>query len=58
MKVSYMSIIESSESSKGPSAMFLLQGQIKLKSMFKLVSLSYRTAYIHKLDKIEIQCNL
>ena len=54
MRVSYMSITESLRSSRDPSAIFLLKGQIKLKSTFKLVSLSYRTAYICKADKIQI----
>ena len=52
MKVSYVFIIGPLRSSKGPSAMFLLEGQIKSESIFKLVLLSYRTAYICEAGKI------
>ena len=52
MKVSYMLITESLRSSRSPSATFLSKDQAKLKSMSKLVSLSYRATYIYKADKI------
>ena len=57
MKASYVFIIRPLRSSKGSSATFLLKGQIKPESMFKLVSLNYRTAYIYKADKIQTQYN-
>ena len=53
MKVSYIIITESSESSRGSSATFLFKDQAKPKSTSKLISLSYRTAYIYKADKAQ-----
>ena len=58
MRASYVFITESLRSSRGPSAMFLLKDQAKSKSIFKLISLSYRTACIYKADKIQAQHNL
>ena len=47
-----MLIIESLRSSRGSSATFLSKDQIKLKSIFKLILLSYKATYIYKVDKI------
>ena len=49
-----MFIIESLESFRGLSATFLFKDQIKLKSMLKLVSLSYRATYIYEADEAQI----
>ena len=54
MKASYVPIIGPLRSSKGSSATFLSKDQVKLKSTFKLILLSYRTAYMYKAGKIQI----
>ena len=53
MKVSYVSIIESLRSSRGPSATFLSKDQAKPESTFKLILSSYKTAYMYKAGEVQ-----
>ena len=53
MKASHISITESLRSFRGPSATFLSEGQTEPKSIFKLISLSYRATYIYEVDKTQ-----
>ena len=48
-----MFITESLGSTRGLSATFLSKDQAKLKSILKLISLSYRATYTYKVNKIQ-----
>ena len=53
MKVNYMFIIGSLRSTKDSSITFLSKGQTKLKSILKLIFLSYEATHIYKADKVQ-----